>query len=68
MKYPQSKVIARRRQLKIVAPSQLGEEFNRRKMESVSPNQTLVFPSLDMTADLNKDQEVFAELVMYANA
>ncbi len=52
--------------IEIVAPSQLGEEFNRRKMESVSPNQTLVFPSLDMTADLNKDQEVFAELVMYA--
>jgi uncharacterized membrane protein YgcG len=52
--------------IEIVAPSQLGEEFNRRAMESVSPNQNLVFPSLDMTAGLNKDQEVFAELAMYA--
>jgi uncharacterized membrane protein YgcG len=53
--------------IEIVAPSPpLGEEFNRRAIESVSPNQHLVFPSLDMTASLNKGQEVFAELVMYA--
>ena len=50
----------------IVSPPSLGAEFDKRASESVSPEERVFFPTLDMTAKLNEDQDVLAELVMFA--
>ena len=52
--------------MEIIAPDPLGVTFSNRASKNVSPNPKVVFPALDMSANVNKDQEILAELVLYA--
>ncbi len=47
------------------APEPLHNKFSRELNESVSPNQRVVFPTIDLTAILNDGEEVQSELREY---
>ncbi|MBT6270291.1 MAG: hypothetical protein HOI88_08100 [Phycisphaerae bacterium] len=49
----------------ISQPAPLGSAFSNQRASSISPNNRVVFPTIDMTADIDSVQTVQSELRMY---
>jgi uncharacterized membrane protein YgcG len=50
----------------IQAPTSLSDDFNQKQQQTISPNDRVVFPTIDMTSNVDMSQDVLAELVMYS--
>ena len=51
--------------LVISEPAPLGSAFSNHRASSISPNSRVIFPTIDMTADIDSIQTVQSELRMY---
>ena len=51
--------------LEITLPDPLGNRFTARLSQSISPSQRVVFPRVDLTSEIDVNQNVVSELRMY---
>ncbi|MDP7005490.1 MAG: hypothetical protein QF718_04700 [Phycisphaerales bacterium] len=51
--------------IEIVPPEPLSSRFSSMLAKSTSPNQRVIFPNIDMTSDIDVNQNVISELRMY---